>query len=179
MSGPKIGSQVDVSVREAEEAGASWGAPAEHKPQHAEIEVVTATPRTERRKIATHANIYEVAEQILEEVLEEVLEMEMARLSDPWSLVNVQTIKQLKNGLFYEVKTVNEDGWVERRVFRADKAVYYRKRVYIDFGYIVIPVEIEALDVAKTVYYSINVDREAVTEVGNELERLLKEEGVL
>jgi hypothetical protein len=179
MSGPKIGFQVDVSVREVEEAGASWGAPAEHKPQHAEIEVVTATPTTGRRKIATHANIYEVAERILEEMLEEILEIETARMSDPWSLVKVQSIKQLKNSLFYEVKIENEDGWMERRVFRADKAVYYRKRVYVYFGNIVIPVEIEALNVAKTVYYNINIDKEAVTEIGNELERLLKEEGVL
>jgi hypothetical protein len=179
MSSPKIGFQVDVSVREVEEAGASWGAPAEHKPQHAEIEVVTATPTTGRRKIATHANIYEVAERILEEMLEEILEIETARMSDPWSLVKVQSIKQLKNGLFYEVKIANEDGWTERRVFRADKAVYYRKTFHIYFGGVVIPVEMEALKVAKTVYYNINVDRETIMEMGNELERLLKEEEVL
>jgi hypothetical protein len=162
-----------------EEAGASWGAPVEAKPQHAELELVTVTPGSRSAEIATYTSIFDAAEHIIDVALEEIAHMELAYLPVVGSVRQARQIRQMERGMFYEVLADWDGGWVERQVVRADKTFYYKKKTYLYFDEVIILVELEAVYIQGTLYYAIDVDDKKVIEVGRELEKLLEMEGGL
>jgi hypothetical protein len=162
-----------------EEAGASWGAPVEAKPQHAELELVTVTPGSWSVETATHTNIFDAAERIIDEALEEIAHMELAHLPVASAVRQARQIRQLERGMFYEVLVDWDGGWVERQVVRADKTFYYKKKTYLYFDDDIILVELEAVYIKGTLYYVVDVDDKKVLEIGRGLKKLLEMEGAL
>jgi len=136
-----------------EEAGATWGAPVEAKPQDSEIELVTVTPGISEVEVTTYTSIEDAAEHIADTALEEIASIELAGLPGAQSPVRARLIRQIGRELFYEIQVDLGDGWVERRVVRADKAYYYTKVVYLYLDDIVVPVELHALYSNGLLYY--------------------------
>jgi hypothetical protein len=159
------------------EAGATWGAPVEAKPQDSEIRVVTVTPGSQAVEVATFTNIFDVAEHVLNTALEKIAIIELASL--PWaeSTVKASRVDPIRKGLFYEIVVTYEDGWVERQVVRADKVLYYKKETLLYFENAIILVELHAVYKNRTLYYAVYVIGDWVAAIGYELEGLLEREG--
>jgi hypothetical protein len=170
----------ETSVRaKPEEAGASWGAPAEAKPQHGELELATVTPGASEIEVATYTNIEDAAEHIANTALEEIVHMELASLEGVKSTTRAYRVRQIGRGLFYEILINRGDGWTERRVVRADRAVYYEKGILVYLDSTIIPIELRAAYKDGVLYYEVYVRGDLAWELARELEELLKREGEL
>jgi hypothetical protein len=109
----------------------------------------------------------EIAGAILVDVLGVLLNLDA-------TYMEAVSIKELRDGLFYEVVT-HEDGWTVRRVFRVDRAVQYRRLVEVDGGE-KLYVEVVAVYVNGTVYYSAKLSERQVSVLRRELESLTTQE---
>lgn len=177
MTSPRI---EETPVRaKPEEAGATWGAPAEAKPQDGELELVAVTPRTGEVEVATYTSIEDAAEHMADTALEEIVHMELASLPSAEFAARAYRVKQIGRGLFYEILIDSGDGWIERRIVRADRAVYYEKStiVYLDGASILI--ELRAVYKNGVLYYEVYTRGDLTWELTRELEDLLKREGEL
>jgi hypothetical protein len=177
VASPRI-EETPVRV-EPEEAGASWGAPVEAKPQHSEVEVTTVTPRYASKETVTLDSLSDAAELIVNDALETIVSEELAVLPGEGPAVRARSIKKLGSGVFYEVIAEYEDGWVERIVVRADKTSLYTKRTALYFGSTILTVAIEAVYVKGTLYYTVDARGASLlssVEARIELEELLRGE---
>jgi hypothetical protein len=92
--------------------------------------------------------------------------------------VEAVSIRELRDGLFYEVVT-HEDGWAVRRLFRADRAVQYRRLVEVEGGE-TLYVEVVAVYAKGTAYYSAKLSEQQINVLRKELRSLVTQgsEGV-
>jgi len=94
-------------------------------------------------------------------------------LADTVPAVRATSINQVgRSGLYYEV-VVESDGWRERRVLRADRAVLYRRLVEVA-GAKPLDVEVTALYCKGILYYSGRVSTNMMAFTW-EVERLLRD----
>jgi hypothetical protein len=181
----EVGSVASPQIKELQpraqpyEAGASGGAPAEVKPPHTELELVTVTPGSQEVEVAIYSSIFDAAERIIDTALEEIASIELLHLPAAGAARRAKLIRPIEKGLFYEILVDWGEGWVERHVIRADKTFYYTKKTYLYFEKNTILVELYAVYKDGVLYYEIDVDDKKDIEIGHELEELLKREGDL
>ena len=156
---------------------ASWGAPAEHKPQHSELELVTVTQGISEVEVATYTDIDDAAEHIADAALEEIVYVELASLPEAGSTVRAYRVKQMGEGLFYEILVNRDGGWIERQVVGADRAFYYGKEALVYLDSAIISIELRAVCKNGVLYYEVYTRGDLAWELGRELEDLLKREG--
>jgi hypothetical protein len=174
---PAPNPQIEPPVRQAEEARATWGALAEPEPQDGEIELVTVTPGISEVDVTTYANISDAAEHVLNTALEEIASIELAGLPGAQSPVRARLIRRIGRELFYEIQVDLGNGWIERRVVRADKAYYYTKVTYLYLDDVAIPVELRAVYSNGLLYYEAYIRPSMALGMSHDLEVLLRREG--
>jgi hypothetical protein len=112
-----------------------------------------------------------LAEFVAGEIARAIMLDVLGELSNLYATyVEAVSIRELRDGLFYEVIT-DENGWAVRRLFRADRAVQYRRLVEVD-GDEKLYVEVVAVHANGTVYYSAKLSERQVSTLRRELESL-------
>jgi secreted trypsin-like serine protease len=108
----------------------------------------------------------EIAGAIMVDVLGELPSLDA-------SYVEAVSIRELKDGLFYEVIT-DENGWAVRRLFRADRAVQYKKLIEVDSvdSDETLYVEVIAVHANRAVYYSARLSEQQINVLRRELKSL-------
>jgi len=136
-----------------------------------EFDIVVAVHDRHEVRVEAFRDYFELAEFIAGEIARAIMVDVLGELpSLDATYVEAVSIKELRDGLFYEVIT-HEDGWTARRVFRADRAVHYRRLVEVDGGERLY-VEVVAVYVNGTVYYSAKLSERQVSVLRRELESL-------
>jgi hypothetical protein len=114
---------------------------------------------------------FELAEFVSEDIARTIMIDVLGELPNlDATYVEAVSVKELRDGLFYEVIT-HDDGWTVRRVFKADRAVQYRRIVEVD-GSERLYVEVVAVYVNGTVYYSARLSGQQVGVLRRELKSL-------
>jgi hypothetical protein len=123
-------------------------------------------------RVEAFRDYFELAEFMAGEISRAVLVDILGELPNlDATYMEAVSIRELKDGLFYEVIT-HENGWAVRRLFRADRAVQYRRLVEVD-GDERLYVEVVAVHVNGTVYYSARLSKQQVEVLRRELKSLM------
>jgi hypothetical protein len=136
-----------------------------------EFNIVVAVHDGHGVRVETLRDYFELAEFMAREIAGAIMADMLGELPDlDATYVEAVSIEGLRRGLFYEVIT-RENGWTVRRLFRADRAVQYRRLFEVDGGERLY-VEVVAVHVNGMVYYSARLSKQQVEVLRWELKSL-------
>ncbi len=136
-----------------------------------EFNIVVTVHDGREVRVETLRDYFELAEFIAREIARAIMVDMLRELPDlDATYVEAVSIGELGKGLFYEVIT-HDNGWDVRRMFRADRAVQYRRLVEVH-GSERLFVEVVAVHASGTVYYSVRLSKQQVEALRRELKSL-------